>query len=483
MSHRYSLIGLVLVFASCGESSEKQPSLEQTRAAIEVRDNWKEELKPVEIFTSDLGLGVSKVSVRVSTDGRTSIESFSGNAGNLKPSRSSLTVDTAVTATACWPAVNSDTLVLTAPFSDRLLGEETSRRVDTKVSLFLKFRSRMALLRLCFESDSLTHMLEKLSVKGENIVTASKYLPYEDRWLSESNSSGAIAVNTDCILNNGANHDIFLVPYENASDITLDAKVNGREYSLKTKIPPLLAGSMTQLNLKVERGGKLNPKSSWVDNERKVCIDRVETVDTICVGHYLRKDGLIVAQRDTATIAVVYQTNGKHGKAIAIEDMPGKFSFGSKSSTSGVVFKTLDGKRREGIVNNASASDEEKLIFKPKMPYPDSTAFGYKSGAVLTSRLLGQKEGKVDGSMLAAVERQHFGYVPSVAEMTDIFYQFQPYAKSGLSQFIEPLTGEYITCSESGSTTFYGIAMEKGIITSTHSKQYAQLKLRLFYLF
>lgn len=483
MTHQYSLLGLILICASCGQSSEKQPSLEQTRAAIEVRDNWKEELKPIEIFASDLGLGVSKVSVKIKTDGKTSIETFSGNAGNLKPSHSSLMVDTAVSATACWPAINSDTLVLTAPFSERLLGQETSRRVDTKVSLFLKFKSEMALLRLCFESDSRTDMLEKLTLKGENITTRAKYMPYVGNWIEKSGEGLPLGIAVDCILNNGRNHDIYLVPCEGASDIVLVAQVDGKEYTLKTKIPPLLGGSMTQLNLKVERNGQLNPKSSWVDNERKVNVDRVETVDTVKIGHYLRKDGLIVAKRDTASVAVVYQTNGKHGKAIAIEDLPGKFCFGRKNTTSGKIFETLDGKRREGIVNAASASDEEKLIFKPRMPYPEKTAFGYKFGATLTSKLLNQKGGKTEGSMLAEAERLRFGFIPSVAEMTDIFYQLQPYAKSDLSQYIEPLTGEYITCSESGETTFYGIAMEKGIITSTHSKQYAQLKLRLFYLF
>ena len=483
MSHHYPLLGLAILCASCGQSSEKQPSLEQTRAAIEVRDNWKEELKPMEILASDLGLGATTVSVRITTDGKTSFEPFSGNAGSLKPCHPSLMVDTAVTATACWPAINSDTLALTAPFSDRLLGEETSRTVDTKVSLFLKFKSKMALLRLCFESDSRTDMLEKLTIKGENIVTRAKYMPYVGNWIEKSGEGLPLGIDSDCILNNGRNHDIYLIPCESASDVVLVAKVDGKEYTLKTKIPPLMAGSMTQLNLKVERNGQLNPKSSWVDNERKVNMTNIVVVDTIRVGHYLRKDGLIVAQRDTATIAVVYQTNGKHGKAIAIDDTPGKFNFGSKTTTSGVVLESLDGKRREGIINSKSANEEEKLIFKPRMPYSEKTAFGYKYGATLTSKLLNHKEGKEDGSMLAIVERQRFGYIPSVAEMTDIFYQLQPYAKSELSQFIEPLTGEYITSSESSPTTFYGIAMEKGIITSTHSKQYAQLKLRLFYLF
>ena len=47
----------------------------------------------------------------------------------------------------------------------------------------------------------------------------------------------------------------------------------------------------------------------------------------------------------------------------------------------------------------------------------------------------------------------------------------------------EPMRGEYLTVSESSDKTFYLIDMENGIVTGTLSKQYASLRLRLFYLF
>ena len=49
-------------------------------------------------------------------------------------------------------------------------------------------------------------------------------------------------------------------------------------------------------------------------------------------------------------------------------------------------------------------------------------------------------------------------------------------------QFTIP-RGEYLTCSESTSQSFYMMDMENGIITGTLSKQYAKMQLRLFYLF
>ena len=58
MSTPYYIIGIALAFTSCGGSDEKKVSLEQTRAAIEVRDAWREELKPFEIVASGSIAGV-----------------------------------------------------------------------------------------------------------------------------------------------------------------------------------------------------------------------------------------------------------------------------------------------------------------------------------------------------------------------------------------------------------------------------------------
>lgn len=259
--------------------------------------------------------------------------------------------------------------------------------------------------------------------------------------------------------------------------------VSGKEYVFETKLPPLNAGSMTQLNLMVEESGKLTPKSSWVDNERKSDLQNVVTVDSVAVGNYLRKDGLIVAKRDTMTVAVVYRTDGRHGKAIAIEDLPGTYSFGSKSMSSGTIFATIDGQRTEGIINDSLSSEEERLIFKPDMPYTAETAFGYKDGANLTSVMLRNKGKRTENAMLSIVGKNHSSYIPTLAEMAEAYFMLQPYAHTKLFDMIEPFVGEYITISESTGHNFYGIDMAKGVVMSNYSKQYAQLKLRLFYLF
>lgn len=483
MSSYYYIIGLALMCASCGGSEEKRPSLEQTRAAIEVRDAWREELKPVEITASGAIGGAERIGVRLTSDGQTSFLAFVGTSGCFKPEQPSLMTDTASAVSACWPLSQTDTLSLTAPFSDRIFGFETGRSVSARLSLQMKFQSSMALLRFCFESDNLTDILESLALKGESVLTHGKYIPYNGKWIEKSGEGMPVGINVDCLVNSGRNHDFYLIPCDAASDIVLSAMVNGKEYLLKTKVPPLSAGSMTQINLKIESNGQLLPKSSWVDNERKTDLRNVATVDTVRTGHYLRKDGLIVAKRDTMTVAVVFQTDGKHGKAIAIEDAGGTFSFGNKNLSCGTILGTIDGHRTEGVINEAASSEEERLIYKPDMPYPGTTAFGNTDGPGLTSLLLNKKGGKDEGSMLNVVERHHGSYIPTLAEMAQVYYLLQPYSNANISELVEPFSGEYLTCSESSDHNYYGIEMSKGVVMSNYSKQYAKLKLRLFYLF
>lgn len=484
MSIRYSyIIGVALMCASCGKSEEKRPSLEQTRAAIEVRDAWRDELKPMEITASGAIRGADRIGVRLTSDGKTDFLAFVGTPGCFKPEQPSLMADTASVVSACWPLSSSDTLSLTAPFSDRIFGYESGRTVGARLSLQMKFQSSMALLRFCFESDNITDVLESLTLKGEYVATRGKYIPYNGKWIEKSGEGMPVGIDADCLANSGRSHDFYLIPCDAASDIVLSALVNGKEYLLKTKIPPLTAGSMTQLNLTMDKTGQLLPKSSWVDNQRKTDLRKVAVVDTVKTGHYLRKDGLVVAKRDTMTVAVVFETDGRHGKAVAIEDVPGTFSFGDKNLTNGTIFGTIDGQRNEGIINDSSSSEDARLIYKPEIPYSENTAFGHKDGVELTSRLLNKRRGKEDGTMLAEVEKHHCSYIPTVAEMACIFYMLQPYAHSHLPELIEPFSGEYLTCSESSDHNYYGIEMSKGIVMSNYSKQYAMLKLRLFYLF
>lgn len=474
---QYYLLLFAIAMSSCVGKQESQVKLAQTRAAIDTRDAWREELKPIEIECANHINGMDKLCVWIKADEQTTIYSFNGKSGVYKPEQHGLTVDTASMAVACWPLCNQDTSILKAPFCNRLVGKEISRHISDKLNLKMKFRSTMAAIRFCFESEDITEILQTLSLKGEAIATEGVYLNYEGKWIESDGKGKPMAIDCECILNNGRNHDFYLIPTDVASDIVLTAKINNQEHVFKTKVPPLTAGSMTQLNLKAERGVLL-PKSSWVDNDCTPSVSKICAVDTIRVGNYLRRDGIIVAKRDTMSVAVVLKTDGRHGTAIAIEDCDGLYNYGQKELGSGLIFCTIDGVREEGIINGRN-DEEEHLVYKPEIPYPATCAFGHLDGAATSCRLL--KSGK--SSLFDEIEKRRGAYLPTLAEMAFVFYELQGYTKHNLSEQIEPLNGEYITCSESSPNTIYGIEMNKGIVMGNYSKQYANLKLRLFYIF
>ena len=461
---------LTLALMGCTHSSGHRVTLEQTRAASQTRQAWRQELRPMLISGN---VDVPEIGVRISSADGVDFVPFRFHDKSFSADRA-LSVDTASTVSACYPASDSDIIDIHAPFSERLYGQECARSVGENIDVKMNFKSAVALLRFSFASDNIKDMLEKLTLKGEAIATTAKYSPYNGQWTEIGGQGQPVGLRVDALLNGCRHRDFYLIPTESDQDITLAAVVNGKEYLYTTKIPPLAAGSMTQINLHL--GRELTAKSSWVDNERKIEIASVTTVDTVRVGNYLRKDGLVVAKRDTTCVAVVIESDGKHGKAVAIEDYPTTCNFGGKMLTSGTVFNTIDGYRTEGIINDREASEDEHLVYKPGMPYHDTCAFGYLDGADLTNRLRCGRFG--DESMLAAVAKHPCSYVPSLAEMAWLYYLLR-YDEL----LIEPLAGEYLTSSESSFHSFYGIEMTKGIVMPNYSKQYALLKLRLFYLF
>ena len=124
---------------------------------------------------------------------------------------------------------------------------------------------------------------------------------------------------------------------------------------------------------------------------RKFRYQSVQRVDSVEVGHYLQKDGGICPQRDSNSIAMVVETDGRHGKAVALRDSEGRYCYSGKVLTSGKTFQTIDGKRKEGVINPRQTDeivDENKLIFTSGMPYGEQCAFGYADGADLTQRLI-----------------------------------------------------------------------------------------------
>ena len=155
--------------------------------------------------------------------------------------------------------------------------------------------------------------------------------------------------------------------------------------------------------------------------------------------------------------------------------------------TSGKQLTTIDGTRHEGIINPHSTDDipeEERIIFKPGMPYPQDCALGYADGDLLTESLNSHAVPPISfPQMLSVLPRHRGSYIPSLAEMATLYYLIQPYSQMTIPEGFTQPHGEYLTCSESSTDTFYRIDMDGGIIDSRSSKQYGKGHIRLFYLF
>ena len=485
----FLMICIGLLLASCGGERQPQSTVAAIESGEKTRVEWQKARKPVAIRIEGMK-GTSPawpqlgVYMDVSTTTPEERQAFAGvvftRKGDVYVSgdRHAVTSDTTATISVCYPyrkeLRTNDTLRLTAPFGENLYGVESHRNIGNDIQPTFRLQSSMALLRIVCESDDLRDRLDGITLIGDDIYTEGSYQPYTGRWLDKKAVGSIQAENTDCQLNNGRKHDLYLIPTETACSVTIVVRINGKDHALRTMLPPL-----TAIN------------GSWVETERNLVYEhRMMPVDSVQVGHFLQRDGTIQAERDTLSIAVVVETDGKHGKAVALSDCQGLFVFSGNGVSSGRRFSTIDGTRKEGIINPINdIHEDDKIIYKPGMPYPNDCALGYTDGASLTQGLL-EADGQAKQShsfgrqaMLQKAARHPGNYVPSLGELAKLYYLLECAKPSTLKGLIAPLQGEYLTCTESGKDTFYMMEFTNGIVTGGLSKRYAQAKLRLFYLF
>ena len=501
----FLMICIGLLLASCGGKEQPKSTVAAVKSGEKTRTEWQKARKPVEIrIEAQEGttpawphLGVCMDVSATTPDERLA---FAGvmfvRKGDVYVSanRHALTSDTTAAISVCYPFRKglgaNDTLRLTAPFNENLYGVETRRAIGNAIQPTFRLQSSMALLRIVCESDDLRDRLDGITLIGDEIYTEGRYQPYTGRWFEKKAIGSIQAESTDCLLNNGRRHDIYLIPTGTACSVTIVIRINGKDHALRTMLPPLTAGSMTHLSIRKDSEG-VAINGSWVETERELAYEHsMMPVDSVQTGHYLQKNGTIQAERDSLSIAVVVETDGKHGKAVALSDSQGLFVFSGNNLSSGRLFPTIDGKRKEGVVNPTTGiSEDAKIIYKPGMPYPDDCALGYGDGASLTQGLVeadGQnKQNSFLGrqTMLQEAARHPGSYVPSLGELAKLYYLLECEKPSTLKGLTAPLQGEYLTCSESGKDTFYLMDFSNGIVTGGLSKRYAQAKLRLFYLF
>lgn len=507
----FYFIFLSLSFLASCNGKEKEPKTTQAITVAEViRDQWHRSRKPLEFIveTKQPGaqvkmgkLGVFSYSQDATVEEQLSLTGVPFRyvpAGKFIPNnREILTGDSTALFYVCCPYISGitpkDTLWLEAPYEEHLYGCELSRSFGERFTVKLRMQCATSLLRLRLESENITDLLKKVSVTGQQLFTRGGYLPYTGEWYGLSDANRPIEYRFDRVMNNYQYVDVLLPPVDRPGDITVMVGMNAKEYTLHTTVPRLKRGEMTQLNLLLDASG-LKICSSWVEEERDYLFASGSRIDTVKVGHYLQDDGSVSPVHDSASVAVIFVTDGKHGKAVALKDCEGAKLFSSRKLTSGKIFRTVDGTKREGIINPSQTDgveEEYRLVYKPSLPYPESCALGYVDGCTLCRSLLrkyedGKKEGGTGNGqeMLEELMTRKGAYVPAVAELVHLYYLLRPYSEQPLTlEGLEPITGEYLSSSESSDSNFYMFDFNNGAVTGTFPKKFARMKLRLFYVF
>lgn len=501
------IIAPIILLSSCHHAKEEARPMAAQAAAQDVRTGWDRSVKPIAIEIEECPEGLSEIGAKAVVKDAMPEEQAAFQSARFKKKGSlfladnphAVTLDTAAAVSICAPGRGSDEITLSAPLTENLYGIEISRCVnpmvcnengdtvaDEKHAFVSRFKlaSSVAALQIVTASDNICDMLDRLRIYGDGLATSATYKPYSGEW-SDAACGGYIESTTaGCLMTNGREHNIYLVPMAEPAQIQVFATVNGKEMSVKTTLPPMSAGSLTRLNLTKE-DDKLKITGSWVATKRPIAFKEVQRVDTVKPGHYLRNDGYITAKFDNECVAMVVETDGRHGKAVALTDSEGEFSW--SLGTSGFLFPTVDGERKEGRINPAASDNvnaENRIVFIPNVSYPTETALGFSDGAMLTSFLLKSHTRPDESCMLTESQRHPGAYVPSAQEMAQLFYCFNPLkGRYDWTERLAPPEGRYLTSSESSYTTVYVFDFNPGVLTGSSSKQYTKARLRLFYRF
>jgi len=510
MKSFYFIFLSLLFLTSCKGKVREQKTTQAITVAETIRDQWHRSRKALEfvVETEQPGILVRMGKLGVFSDSQdATVEeqlSLTGVPFRYVPDGKFIpdgmeivTGDSTALFYVCCPYIAGitlkDTLWLKAPYEEYLYGRELSRSFGERFTVKLRMQCATSLLRLRLESQNITDLLKRVSVTGQQLFTRGGYSPYTGEWYGLSDANRPIEYRFDRVMNNYQYVDVLLPPVEHPSDITVTVGMNARDYTLHTTVPRLRRGEMTQLNLLLDTSG-LKIGSSWVEEQRDFLFAPENRIDTVKVGYYLQDDGSVSPVRDPASVAVVFATDGKHGKAVALKDCEGAKLFSSGKLTSGKIFRTVDGTKKEGVINPSKTDgveEEYRLVYKPSLPYPESCALGYADGCALCRSLLrkyedGKKEGATGSGeeMLEELMTRRGAYVPAVAELVHLYYLLQPYTEQPLVlEGLEPPKGEYLSSSESSDSNFYMFDFNHGAVTGTFPKKFARMRLRLFYVF
>lgn len=291
---------LCLAMLSCSHKPGKEDALTAHNTVERIKDEWSKVEKPLEIIvterTKDELEAIGSIGVFLSDNPEETAKEFHFDGESFKPVTPVL-ADSTVHPVIFYPFQSglhpSDTIEMKMPMGAVLSGSyESTTQSNEKTHVKMKLRDLTALLRLKLKSDNISDILNGVEVSNPHGVVVTHRKPFNGEWLETRAAQSVRSVLTDCMLNNGRHHDFHLVPDESSSDVTIGLNVNGRFIYVETTLPPLRAGSITELHLSLVKA-KLNIGSSWVDTRHPFCdLPEVRT-DSIKNLNFLQKDGTI----------------------------------------------------------------------------------------------------------------------------------------------------------------------------------------------
>lgn len=340
-----------------------------------------------------------------------------------------------------------------------------NRMADSVKSEWLKPHEAVLSIRL--DSDCPTEILKVLSFTYRN------------------DGNYTVSSRADQLMTHPFERDYIVYPSSEQTEFEFSAVVRDTQLIARTILPHLLLDTRTRINLSIA-DGHLRLLSSWMEEYSGGIPQIPSRTDTVSVGFFLSSDGSITRDYEETTVAVVVETDGRHGKAVALSDAEGEWVFSSAGLSSGQVFSTLEGRAAEGILDwGRTATDTPmSLFYCAALPYPEDCAFSEADGYRLCQRLADRTEEENADDMLNAVSLKTGCYVPSASEMAGLHSLL--YNKSGHTfhcRYLKLLEGAYLTSSESSADTFYSMNFIKGAITGKTSKRFTPLRVRPFYLF
>lgn len=485
MTQLYGMIMIVfLILSGCSKAPKKDEALPAHNAAIQVKEEWSKVEKPLELVIEDRSQEELQAigSIAVAIEGQSAVSTFTLRDSVFVPSAPIL-ADSTVRATGFYPDrpdFLSDTLAFGVPMPSILIGRQTSViQTKDKITVKMKLNEITALLRVKLESDNPTDILKILSLSGRFVTGIRE--PNSGKWLEVRTSGDITSAYSDCILNNGRVHTFNLLPSEHSNELGIAMEVGENVFTGSVEIPPLRAGSVTELRLRLTKG-KLSVGSSWVDTEHTFEKPYPGTGQAIEIGHYLNKDESFSTSLTDESVAIVIDTDGKHGKAVSLTDNDNADIFTGNYFGFGATFDTVDGKFSEGCFNASLAEDDEsKIAFSPNVNYRGDTAFSLRCGAISTNKAL-LKVGESRRNTFLDNLDFPTAYVPSLFELAQLA-QYVATHQEDLPEGFEVPENYLISCCEKDKTSFYSLHVLSCRITHHNSMRYSTASLRLFYLF